>query len=124
MEIIALNEFKFQKEGEKNWLPASVPGNVHMDLYNNSLIEDPFYRMNEKELLWIEYENWEYKSEFKLSKKDLAYENIELCFDGLDTFAEIYVNGNLIFESNNMFRIWKNNIEKLVIPGKNILLIK
>jgi len=124
MEIIALNEFKFRKEGEKNWIPASVPGNVHMDLYNNSLIEDPFFRMNEKELQWIEYENWNYISEFKLSKKFLTYENIEMCFDGLDTFAEIYVNGNLIFESNNMFRIWKNNIEKLVIPGKNILLIK
>jgi len=124
MEMIVLSGFKFRKEGEKNWLPSSVPGNVHMDLYKNSLIEDPFYRMNEKELQWIEYEDWEYKSEFKLSKKNLAHENLELCFDGLDTFAEIYVNGSLIFKSNNMFRIWKYDITKLVIPGKNILLIK
>jgi len=124
MEVISLNAFRFRKEGEKSWLPAIVPGNVHMDLLENSLIEDPFFRMNEKEVRWIEYENWEYRSEFLLTEENLDHNNIELCFDGLDTFAEIYINGSLVFNSNNMFREWKYDVRKLLVTGKNTLLIK
>jgi beta-mannosidase len=113
----------FNKQGETKKHKASIPGNVHTDLYENQLIPDPFYGANERQLQWIENENWEYESTFSLSEKEISNENIELEFDGLDTYATIYINGKMVLEADNMFRKWiisaKNHLKK----GKNHLKI-
>ena len=76
---ININNWKFREQGRK-WLSASVPGSVHLDLYFNDLIDDPFYRANENKLQWIEEKSWEYKSEFDLEPDFLENKNIELTF--------------------------------------------
>ena len=113
----------FNKQGETIKHIATIPGTVHTDLYENQLIPDPFYGANERQLQWIENENWEYESTFSLSEKEISNENIELEFDGLDTYATIYINGKMVLEADNMFRKWiisaKNHLKK----GKNHLKI-
>ncbi|WP_396218251.1 glycosyl hydrolase 2 galactose-binding domain-containing protein [Flavobacterium sp.] len=113
----------FNKQNETKKHKASIPGTVHTDLYENQLIPDPFYGANERQLQWIENENWEYESTFSLSEKEISNENIELEFDGLDTYATIYINGKMVLEADNMFRKWiisaKNHLKK----GKNHLKI-
>ncbi|MEZ4983030.1 MAG: hypothetical protein R2769_15890 [Saprospiraceae bacterium] len=54
-------EWKFRKVGDEKWMPATVPGTVHTDLYDNGVIENPFYRTNESKLQWIDKEDWEYQ---------------------------------------------------------------
>jgi beta-mannosidase len=44
----------FSEVGKNTWLPANVPGCVHTDLLNNKKIDDPFFRINEKKLQWID----------------------------------------------------------------------
>ena len=45
----ALDEgWVFQCDGESDWLNATVPGCVHLDLLNNELIPDPYFGLNEK----------------------------------------------------------------------------
>ncbi|MBT3799968.1 MAG: glycoside hydrolase family 2 protein, partial [Bacteroidetes bacterium] len=85
-------QWEFRQVGTDNWYPATVPGVVHTDLLNNGLIEDPYWENNEQKLQWIEQENWEYKSILKLAKKQLQNDHLELVFEGLDTYAEIYLN--------------------------------
>ena len=57
---------------ENGWLPATVPGDVHLDLLANKKIPDPFYRDNESKLQWIENESWEYQLNFEVAPALLA----------------------------------------------------
>lgn len=111
------------RQQNKNWYPAKVPGEVHVDLLANKLISDPFYRDNEKKLQWIEKENWEYKTTFKVGTEILKKEYIYLVFDGLDTYADVYLNGKLLLKADNMFRQWQVDVKNEVKPIDNILTI-
>lgn len=113
----------FVKQGQINWNPAQVPGTIHTDLFFNKLISDPFYGTNEKQLQWIENENWEYKTTFALSEKEKNNANCLLQFDGLDTYAAVYLNNTKVLETNNMFRTWKVDVKKLLKVGQNELKI-
>ncbi|MFI5222556.1 MAG: glycosyl hydrolase 2 galactose-binding domain-containing protein, partial [Bacteroidia bacterium] len=113
--------WQFRKKGESKWLPAVVPGNIHSDLFRNKQIEDPFFGDNEKKIQWIENEDWEYSKEFTLKKSDLNHENIELEFEGLDTYAKIYLNDSFLFYADNMFRSWSIDVKKYLIAGTNNL---
>jgi beta-mannosidase len=120
---LAIEQWKFSKQGENNWLSAKVPGTVHTDLLLNKKILDPFYRTNEKLVQWIENENWEYQTTFSISAQEIKNENAVLQFDGLDTYAEVFLNDTKFLSANNMFRTWKVNVKKQLKLGKNNLRI-
>ncbi|MGB6304986.1 MAG: glycoside hydrolase family 2 protein [Acidobacteriaceae bacterium] len=106
-----------------HWLPATVPGDVQLDLLRNKLIPEPFYRDNENKLQWIENADWEYRTAFPVSEKLLKRQNIDLIFDGLDTCAQVYLNGNLLLTSDNMFRTYRLNAKPYLKVGDNQLRI-
>ena len=120
---LSSEDWTFNKQNETKKHKATIPGTVHTDLFANQLIPDPFFGANEKQLQWIENENWEYETTFSLSEKEISNENIELEFEGLDTYATVYINGKIVLEADNMFRKWvilaKNHLKK----GKNHLKI-
>jgi beta-mannosidase len=103
---LSSENWTFNKQNETKKLKATIPGTVHTDLFANQLIPDPFFGANEKQLQWIENENWEYETTFLLSEKEISNENIELEFEGLDTYATVYINGKIVLEADNMFRKW------------------
>ncbi|MFN3969107.1 beta-mannosidase [Flavobacterium sp.] len=121
---LSLESWTFRKVTETNWLPAKIPGTVHTDLLANQLIPDPFFGSNEKQLQWIENEDWQYQTTFTISKEELNHQNCMLQFNGLDTFAEVTLNGTKILSANNMFRTWKVEVKKLLKIGQNKLEIK
>ncbi len=55
------------QDAEAGWLPATVPGDVHLDLLANKKIPDPFYRDNESKLQWIQDASWEYRVDFDVT---------------------------------------------------------
>ena len=87
----------------REYLPASVPGTVHLDLLQNGKIDDPFFRLNEHKLQWIDKLDWEYRTSFDVNDSHFNYEAIELDFFGLDTYADLFLNDSLIYSSENMF---------------------
>jgi len=122
---IELNQnWQFKNQKEDKWYNATVPGTVHTDLLANKLIPDPYYRDNESKLLWIDKADWEYKTVFEVDKETLSKKNIELVFDGLDTYADVYLNGKLILQADNMFRGWTVEVKPFLKKKKNELLIK
>lgn len=121
---LSSEKWKFKNSKENNWLTASVPGTVHLDLMNNKIISDPYKDENEKKVQWIENEDWDYQTSFNISSKDLENQNIELIFNGLDTFSEIYLNGKLIQSTDNMFRKWTIPVRQSLKNGENILQVK
>ena len=116
--------WQFRQIDKSSWYPAKVPGEVHMDLLANKLIEDPFYRDNEQKQQWIGKTDWEYRTTFKVSLQLLDRNNIEFVFDGLDTYADVYLNEKLIFKADNMFRTWRVNCKDSLKLGDNTLLVK
>lgn len=117
-----LNEgWKFKQARLTNWYPATVPGVVHTDLLDNKIIEDPFFRLNERGLQWIDKEDWIYETTFQLSPEMMQKQNIGLLFKGLDTYADVYLNDTKVLTANNMFRQWEAPIKSLLKEGENRL---
>ncbi len=115
--------WQFREAGKADWHKATVPGCVHTDLLANKLIEDPFYRDNEKKQQWIGKTNWEYTTTFKASPSIVNHQNVELVFEGLDTYAEVYLNDKLLLNADNMFRTWRVNAKPALKAGDNTLRI-
>jgi beta-mannosidase len=122
IQEINLN-WQFHQVGHENWYPAIVPGCVHSDLLKNKQIPDPFYRDNEKLVQWIETEDWEYHTSFSVEQNQLSQSNIELIFNGLDTYADVYLNDSLVLQANNMYRSWTIECKKLLKSENNSLRI-
>lgn len=107
--------------GPGEWLPASVPGTVHQDLLAAERIPDPFLEMNEALVQWIGESDWLYRCAFDASADGEG--TAVLCFDGLDTFATVWLNGTQILVSDNMFVPQRVPVKTLLRPGQNELRI-
>lgn len=119
-KVVELNSgWKFKQADAGQWLPASVPGTVHTDLLANKLIDDPFYRNNEKELQWIEKKDWIYETTIQVDEQLYAYDNIDLNFEGLDTYADVYVNDSLVTKTSNMFIGYQVPVKYYLKSGEN-----
>lgn len=116
--------WRFREAGKEEWHPASVPGVVHTDLLANKLIPDPFYRDNESKLQWIGLTDWEYQTSFAVDSQLLQRENVELTFNGLDTYASVLLNGKVILRADNMFREWRVDVKNQLRVGDNILEVR
>ncbi len=103
------------------WLPATVPGDVHLDLLANKKIPDPFFRDNEPKLQWIEKESWEYRLSFDVPPALLSRANVDLVFDGLDGPSTVYLNGAQALTAGNSFRVWRVAAKGMLHAGKNEL---
>ncbi|MGC1601105.1 MAG: hypothetical protein WA757_12680, partial [Candidatus Acidiferrales bacterium] len=107
----------------KEWHPAEVPGVVQTDLLHDGLIPDPFYQDNDTRLQWIGLTDWEYRTTFDVDAATLAHDHVDLVFEGLDTYADVYVNEQLVLHSDNMFRHWRVPAKTLLKAGPNTLRI-
>ena len=106
--------WKFRQARLTNWYNATVPGTVHTDLLAAKIIEDPFYRLNERGLQWIDKEDWIYETKFSLNADMASMSHIELCLEGLDTYADVYLNDSLLLTADNMFRRWTIPVSEVV----------
>lgn len=113
----------FRQADTEEWLPATVPGSVHTDLLKNGKIEDPYYRLNEHKVQWIDKVNWEYKTTLNISKDVFRRDRIALDFKGLDTYADVFVNDTLVLSADNMFREWIVDVKPRLKEGTNELRI-
>jgi beta-mannosidase len=116
-------KWHFHQEGKSEKYKANVPGTVHTDLLQNNLIPDPFLEDNEVKLQWIENENWVYETSFNITNKELQHQTIQLQFNGLDTYATVFMNDQIILQANNMFRIWNIDVKNKLKKGNNSLKI-
>ncbi|QDU58941.1 beta-mannosidase [Aeoliella mucimassa] len=107
--------------GESLTLPAQVPGNVQLDLLREGKLPDPFYRENADEYEWIYSESWCYEREFELPTDWLQRKVVLLRCEGLDTVARIEINGELLANTDNMYRTWEFDVKPLLKSGTNTI---
>ena len=115
--------WQFRQRGTDDWQPATVPGGVHTDLLSLGKIPDPFVADNELKVMWVAENDWEYRYNFAVQADLLAEENISLVCEGLDTIADVYLNGTYLGHAENMFRRWEWNVKDLLQDDSNELRI-
>jgi len=114
----------FCQVGDTLWSDAKVPGTVHQDLLNHNRIPNPFYGMNEEAVQWVENEDWMYRTSFVVDEHQLSRDAAVLELDGLDTYADVFLNGALILRSDNMFVGHKVQVKPVLRKGVNQLLVR
>lgn len=112
--------WRMKKSGEE-YQPAVVPGTVYTDLLQNGSMEDPFWKDNEiRALEQMDYD-YEYETVFDCGKELKGSSAILLHFDGIDTIADIYLNGVALGNTCNMHRIWEFDVTSVLKESANIL---
>lgn len=121
MQKIYLND-NWQLMGSELLAPlaVSVPGCVHTDLLSHGVISDPFWRDNNKENSWIELSDWTYSTVFDAPTGD----NVAIVFDGLDTYADIYLNDECLGSVGNMFIPHTFPVSEILKPIGNRLEVR
>jgi beta-mannosidase len=114
-------ESSVRRDGLRLWLPATVPGTIHTDLLSAKQIPDPFYRMNELDVQWVDQERWLYRKEFTVDEETLAHDEVHLVAEGLDTYAHISLNGRLVGETADMFVEHWFKVKRFLRVGRNVL---
>ncbi|MDR0363924.1 MAG: glycoside hydrolase family 2 protein [Bacteroidales bacterium] len=123
-------DWEFKSEDGLEWIRATVPGSVHTDLINNKIVPDPYFRGNEDSVQWVSEKIWEYRKRFNANQMLQKYSQIELVFEGIDTHAEIFLNGEPLQvetasgKTDNMFRRWSFDVMNTLQNGDNELLIR
>jgi beta-mannosidase len=106
------------------WMTASVPGDVHSTLIQRKLIDDPFFGHNDLKCEWVEEKVWWYRSSFEFEGNLKKEDRYELIFEGLDTFATVYLNGIELGSTENMFISHTFDVTRELQRGKNVLAVK
>lgn len=106
--------WSMRRVGDEAFSSAIVPGSVYTDMLRNGQMEDPFFKDNELKALKLMDEDYEYKAEFYCEDALLDKEHIILRFDGVDTVADLYLNGTHLDSVCNMHRIWEYEVTHLL----------
>jgi beta-mannosidase len=102
-------------------VPASVPGSVHTDLLAAGLIPDPYLDDNESLLAWVGLCDWRYSLDFDWTSGNS--DRVDLVFAGLDTIADVELNGTLISSTRNMHRSYRCAVAPQLREGANSLVV-
>ncbi|PCJ52982.1 MAG: hypothetical protein COA79_23165 [Planctomycetota bacterium] len=121
-EKLGLHLFECKEEG---WYQTTLPADVHDIMINAGEIEDPFYGRNSLKSEWVAEREWWFRGKFILTdeeKKDLN--KSQLIFHGLDLHATIWLNGNKLGESHDMFSPAIFDTLNGLLEGKNVIAVK
>ena len=113
--------WRFRELGTERWWPARVPGTVQEDLLREGRIPDPLRNTNSDSVRWVEIRDWEYAVQFDVDTAWASHPDALLVFKGLDTFADVRLNGVRIGGADNMFRTWRWPVHGILRAGPNDL---
>ena len=103
--------------------PAEVPGTVLKTLLDNGVIPDPFDGLNETIACDALKSVWSFERSFDVTEEQLCAAHMDLVFEGLDTLAEIVLNGRVIARTDNMHRTWRIPVREMLHAGENMIRI-
>ncbi len=102
-------------------MQVDVPSVVQQSLYENGVIPHPYLGTVENQLLWISDHPWDYTLHFDADKELFEKEVVQLVFEGLDTYADISLNGYELISTDNQFREWKIDVKHYLKEKDNLL---
>ncbi|KAJ8475140.1 hypothetical protein ONZ45_g15707 [Pleurotus djamor] len=111
------------KEGE--WIDvSSFPTTVHVELLKLKKIPDPFIGLHEWDVQWVGESRWAFKTTFEVTESEYSASHADLVFDGLDTYATVYLNDTKALDTDNQFIAYRVSAKSLLKVGSNTLSIE
>ncbi len=124
MVKLSLNgSWEMRCAGDEQWLPAQVPGSVYQNLLEAGEIEDPFYRENEIDAKQVSEKDYFYRRNFSVEPALTSMDKVILSCEGIDTIAEVWVNGSSVLHCDNMHRVWEADVSGILREGENDILV-
>ena len=111
--------WEMQRQGEETFHPATVPGSMYKDLLDNHLMEDPFYGENEPAARELSAFDYNYRRSFEVPEETLKNDKNILVCEGIDTLAEIILNGQTVGRCENMHRTYRFDVTEFLHKGTN-----
>ncbi len=105
-------------------MQVDVPSVVQQSLYENGIIPHPYLGTVENKLLWISDHVWDYTLRFDVDQELFGKEVVELVFEGLDTYADVSLNGYELISVDNQFREWKLDVKRYLKEKDNLLVVR
>lgn len=102
-------------------LPCTIPGSIASALLDHGKMPDPYWRGNEEAVRPVFEKDYRFRRSFTVAPDAIAHRHVELCCDGLDTLAELTLNGVPIGTADNMHRTWRFDVKGVLRPGENTL---
>ncbi|MDO4284935.1 MAG: glycoside hydrolase family 2 protein [Eubacteriales bacterium] len=104
-------------------LAASIPASVYSTLLAHGLMPDPYDRDNELDALKLMENEFVFETQFTLSPDMLAAQQLFLRFEGIDTLADIFLNGSLIAHVADMHRTWEFDVTKTAAAENDLRIL-
>ena len=106
------------------WIDARVPGEVHLDLIKAGMMDEPLVGTRAPRCRWPERKSWWFRTTFHVPARFLAHERQQLVFDGLDLYAQVFLNGTLIGSAANAFVPAAFDAGDALRRGRNELVVR
>ena len=117
LKVLGENIYHIPEE----YVEAKVPGTVFGTYVENGMMPDPYYRENELTAVKLADNDFVYRKCFVLAEEQLHADRLLLVFEGIDTLADIYVNGQLVETVFNMHVRHEIDVLDVVRQGENEL---
>jgi len=121
MTILNLNGIWTMTDGDGVSLQGTIPGSVYSFLLDAGRMEDPYWRDNELSALALMEKDYTFSRTFSVEKAYTGLSHQILRFDGIDTLADVYLNGTLLGSTDNMHSWWEFDVKGLLREGENDL---
>ena len=112
------------RKAKDGWIAAEVPGEIHLDLIRTGQMAEPTVGANMPKCRWPETKSWWYRTTFRLDGDFLRHERQQLVFDGLDLYAQVFVNGRLAGEATDAFVPAVFDVKRLLRAAENELVVR
>lgn len=113
--------FSIRVAGSSDWYPMTVPGSAMDAFCRAGVLPDPYYGMNEYQTREFFRNDFEIRGTFPVTKEELSAETLLLTFNGVDTVADIFLNGEKLGHVENMHRVYVYDVKALAKEGENLL---
>ncbi len=104
-------------------VPATVPGNVELDLVAAGVLSEPTVGNHVYDLLAYERHDWWYRRHF-VAPAAGPDARVELVFDGIDCLGTVWLNGQQVGQTDNMLIPWRFEVTRALRPGDNELVVR
>ena len=121
MTILDLNGIWTMTDGDGDSLQGQIPGSVYSFLLDAGRMEDPYWRDNELSALALMEKDYTFSRTFCVQKEYTGLSHQVLRFNGIDTLADVYLNGTLLGSTDNMHSWWEFDVKGLLREGENDL---
>jgi len=107
-----------------SWHTISFPGDINAGLVTSECMPNPHYGDNARKCYWVTGREWWCRCEFQAEiPEECRY--TQLCLDGVDSHAELFLNGTKLGNLQNAFRTYRFDVHDVIQADRpNVLLIR